>query len=380
MLVEDDNNLRAIYGDRLMAEGYDIVSARDGEEALAMAVKEKPHLIISDVMMPKISGFDMLDILRTTPETKDVKVIMMTALSQTEDKERADKLGADKYLVKSQVTLEDVARVVHEVLADGGSGEPATTTTYSESGDPITQTAVPAPTQETAPVAATSTNVPAAPANPFEAPAVSPDPVAAATPAAPTAVDSTQPASAPAQPQTDTPLPQPPTAQLTADPATTVPADTTQAAPTVPAPAPVMPITPDPASMPVPAAAPDPVPATAPAPDPVTTQAAEPMQAPTEPDQTTAAPASTSTDVPSSPRKVIQPITDPTADSQPKIYELYEKEMAEQAKADPSTSAGTVIEAPSTMPEASAPTAAPTPQPGATPAPGTSFDPNSVAL
>ena len=110
MLVEDDNNLRALYGERLMAEGYDIVSARDGEEALAMAVKEKPQLVISDVMMPKISGFDMLDILRSTPETKDVKVIMMTALSQVEDKDRADKLGANKYLVKSQVTLEDVVR------------------------------------------------------------------------------------------------------------------------------------------------------------------------------------------------------------------------------------------------------------------------------
>ena len=116
MLVEDDNNLREIYEARLLAEGYDIVTARDGEEALAVAVKERPDLIISDVMMPKISGFDMLDILRSTPETKDVKVIMMTALSQAEDKERATKLGADRYLVKSQVTLEDVAKVAHEVL------------------------------------------------------------------------------------------------------------------------------------------------------------------------------------------------------------------------------------------------------------------------
>ena len=64
MLVEDDNNLREIYGARLLAEGYEIVSAKDGEEALALAVKEKPDLIISDIMMPKISGFDMLDILR----------------------------------------------------------------------------------------------------------------------------------------------------------------------------------------------------------------------------------------------------------------------------------------------------------------------------
>lgn len=118
MLVEDDNNLREIYGERLIAEGYEIVSAKDGEEALALAVKEKPDLIISDVMMPKISGFDMLDILRQTPETKNTKVIMMTALSQSEDKQRASSLGADKYLVKSQVTLEDVARVVDDVLND----------------------------------------------------------------------------------------------------------------------------------------------------------------------------------------------------------------------------------------------------------------------
>lgn len=129
MLVEDDNNLREIYEARLLAEGYEIVSAKDGEEALALAVKEKPDLIISDVMMPKISGFDMLDILRSTPETKNTKVIMMTALSQAEDKTRADKLGADRYLVKSQVTLEDVAKVAREVL---GTEEPATNDTPSQ--------------------------------------------------------------------------------------------------------------------------------------------------------------------------------------------------------------------------------------------------------
>jgi CheY-like chemotaxis protein len=127
MLVEDDNNLREIYGARLAAEGYEIVSAKDGEEALALAVKEKPDLIISDVMMPKISGFDMLDILRSTPETKSTKVIMMTALSQKEDQERGEKLGADRYLVKSQVTLEDVVRVVSEVLAEIGIGTSPTT-------------------------------------------------------------------------------------------------------------------------------------------------------------------------------------------------------------------------------------------------------------
>lgn len=118
MLVEDDKSLREIYGVRLLAEGYEIISAGDGEEALAMAVKEKPDLILSDVMMPKISGFDMLDILRSTPETKDIKVIMMTALSSEDQRARGETLGANRYLVKSQVGIEDVVRTVHDLMAD----------------------------------------------------------------------------------------------------------------------------------------------------------------------------------------------------------------------------------------------------------------------
>ena len=118
LLVEDDKSLREIYGVRLLAEGYDIVSAGDGEEALAMAIKERPQLIVSDVMMPKISGFDMLDILRSTTETRDIKVIMMTALSSEDQRARGEALGADRYLVKSQVGIEDVVRTVHDVLAD----------------------------------------------------------------------------------------------------------------------------------------------------------------------------------------------------------------------------------------------------------------------
>ena len=112
LLVEDDKSLREIYGVRLMAEGYEIVSAGDGEEALAMAIKERPQLIVSDVMMPKISGFDVLDILRNTPETGSIKIVMLTALSQPKDKERAENLGVDDYLVKSQVVIGDVVERV----------------------------------------------------------------------------------------------------------------------------------------------------------------------------------------------------------------------------------------------------------------------------
>src|SRR5258706_10100893 len=142
MLVEDDKSLREIYGVRLLAEGYDIVSAGDGEEALAMAIKERPKLIITDVMMHKISGFDMLDILRSTTETKEIKIIMMTALSSDDQRARGEQMGADRYLVKSQVGIEDVVRVVHEVLGDGGAKPVAP---GPMAGPPTTSSLPPAP-------------------------------------------------------------------------------------------------------------------------------------------------------------------------------------------------------------------------------------------
>ena len=116
LIVEDDVNLREIYSARFTAENYEVTTAGDGEEALAKAVKEKPNLIILDVMMPKISGFDVLDILHSNPETKDTKVIIMTALGQDSDKQRGESLGANYYLVKSQVTLEDVIRIAKEII------------------------------------------------------------------------------------------------------------------------------------------------------------------------------------------------------------------------------------------------------------------------
>ena len=150
LLVEDDKSLREIYGVRLLAEGYDSVSAGDGEEALAMAIKERPALIVSDVMMPKISGFDMLDILRSTTETRDVKVIMMTALSSEDQRQRGEALGADRYLVKSQVGIEDVVRTVHEVLGDAPAAAPVAPAPAAEPAAANTPLAAPA-TQQDAP-------------------------------------------------------------------------------------------------------------------------------------------------------------------------------------------------------------------------------------
>lgn len=116
LLVEDDEALSQVYGARLELEGFEVKHVADGENALSAAVEFKPDLILLDAMMPKITGFDVLDILRNTPETANINVIMLTALSQAKDKERAQELGVDEYLVKSQVVIGDVVeRIKHHL-------------------------------------------------------------------------------------------------------------------------------------------------------------------------------------------------------------------------------------------------------------------------
>jgi two-component system phosphate regulon response regulator PhoB len=119
LLVEDDKALAAVYRQRLEMEGFDVREVNDGEDALSAAVEYHPDLVLLDAMMPKISGFDVLDILRNTPETMNITVIMLTALSQDKDKQRAEALGVDEYLVKSQVVISDVVdRVRHHLGLD----------------------------------------------------------------------------------------------------------------------------------------------------------------------------------------------------------------------------------------------------------------------
>jgi DNA-binding response OmpR family regulator len=116
LLVEDDGTLAGVYKSRLELEGFEVEHVANGELALTKALEFRPDLIVLDAMMPKINGFDVLDILRNTPETMNARVIMLTALSQPKDKQRAESLGADDYLVKSQVVISDVVdRIKHHL-------------------------------------------------------------------------------------------------------------------------------------------------------------------------------------------------------------------------------------------------------------------------
>lgn len=123
LLVEDDLALARAYEVRMNAEGFDVKHCPNGEEALQQALDYHPDLILLDIMMPRISGFDVLDILRNTKQTRHTKIIILTALSQPSDRQRAKDLGADEFLVKSQAVITDVMKRIRFHL---GMPEPET--------------------------------------------------------------------------------------------------------------------------------------------------------------------------------------------------------------------------------------------------------------
>ncbi len=117
LLVEDDDALSGVYKSRLEMEGFNVLEVNNGEKALAAVAEFKPDLMLLDAMMPKMSGFDVLDTLRNTPgPVSQTRVIMLTALSQPKDKELAQSMGVSDYLVKSQVVIGDVVEKVKHHL------------------------------------------------------------------------------------------------------------------------------------------------------------------------------------------------------------------------------------------------------------------------
>lgn len=120
LLAEDDEALREMYETRLKYEGYDVVAAIDGEEALSQAVATQPDIILLDIMMPKISGFDVLNILKNTPNTAKIPVIIMTVLDQESNRVKGLVEGAEDYVIKSQIMPQDVIEKIKSVLARYG--------------------------------------------------------------------------------------------------------------------------------------------------------------------------------------------------------------------------------------------------------------------
>ena len=117
LLAEDDRILRKAGEVSLKKRGYEVISAVDGEDALAKARHHRPDLVLLDVMMPKMNGFEVLEALKAADDARDIPVIMLTNLAQPDDIKRAADAGAHSYLVKSNMNLDELAARITAALA-----------------------------------------------------------------------------------------------------------------------------------------------------------------------------------------------------------------------------------------------------------------------
>ena len=115
-MIEDDIFLRKLYRDQLVSAGYDFVEATNGKEGVGKVLVEKPDMILLDLMLPLMNGFDVLAEIKNNPITKHIPVIVLSNLSQDTDKEAARDLGADAYLVKSEVSMSDVVGKIESLM------------------------------------------------------------------------------------------------------------------------------------------------------------------------------------------------------------------------------------------------------------------------
>ena len=120
MVVEDNPDLLDIYHVCLQKDGFDVICARDGEEALKQFVDHRPRVVVCDIKMPKLTGFDVIETIVSHPKlSRDVSFIVMSAYGDEDMVDRAGRLGIgrNRYLVKSQATLKDVLRTVRSAFA-----------------------------------------------------------------------------------------------------------------------------------------------------------------------------------------------------------------------------------------------------------------------
>ncbi|HDJ30378.1 response regulator [bacterium] len=118
LFIEDESVLQKTFEKALRAEGYDIISALDGETGLKLAQTQKPDLILLDLILPRLNGFEVLKKLKEDPQTKEIPVIILTNLERMSDIDKALELGATTYLVKVNYSLEEVIKKIKKTLGD----------------------------------------------------------------------------------------------------------------------------------------------------------------------------------------------------------------------------------------------------------------------
>ena len=116
LLVEDDSFLASVYATKFELEGFTVLHGADGEQGLKLAEKHSPHIILLDILMPKMDGFEMLHRLKLDPKLMQIPVVMLTNLGQKEDVERCLKEGAVDYLIKAHFVPGEAVKKVKKIL------------------------------------------------------------------------------------------------------------------------------------------------------------------------------------------------------------------------------------------------------------------------
>lgn len=116
LIIEDEKTLSDMYRTELERRGFQVITTLDGEEGIEVAKKEKPDLIILDLLLPRIQGMDVLKILKEKIETKEIPVFILTNYDTPEEKEKGDGLGAEKYILKTSVTPKEIGDIIEKRL------------------------------------------------------------------------------------------------------------------------------------------------------------------------------------------------------------------------------------------------------------------------
>jgi DNA-binding response OmpR family regulator len=125
LLIEDDSSLRSVYADAIAADGYTVVTAEDGEQGLAMVKAEKPNLVLLDLIMPKLPGFEVLKSIRANARTSDTIVLIMSVMGEQRHIQKAMDLGANGYAIKGLNTPREVLVKIDALLKKRLIKEPA---------------------------------------------------------------------------------------------------------------------------------------------------------------------------------------------------------------------------------------------------------------
>ena len=118
LIVEDDEFISDVYQRKLLLEGFEVALAKDGEEALRTIRERRPDLVLLDIMIPLKDGFQVLSDLRADAGLSDIRVVVMSNLSQGKDIAHAKELGALDYIVKSNIALSDMVQRIRKALAE----------------------------------------------------------------------------------------------------------------------------------------------------------------------------------------------------------------------------------------------------------------------